>query len=132
MARLEFEVPLRGEVGGIRPDGMPVAEPGDVIDPFKFVSIVKTLIGKPASRLDGRRLDFDFEAGTAVIELTTDDAAWLSSLEAYLQGKTVGDVQTVMRKTRLVTDGAGTATERKRYEYNENNSEDRGRGRGSI
>lgn len=109
---MEIEAPLRAEIDSVRADGVPrdttsvMGVQGD-----KLIHILSQTI--PGSRADGRPsgpitthvLELNYQAGTAVLNFECDDAAWVASVEAFLNGKTPADLDDYMKRTRLV-DGA--------------------------
>ena len=86
MAFQTFTVPIRGKIKRIHEDGHPIADTGGV----RPVDLLDILRGNPATAIPPTVfvdiISYDWDSGTAIVRLTTDDAAWLAAAETYLAG----------------------------------------------
>lgn len=118
MAERRITVPLRGEmtrVDGKMPSGDNVATG---LNPMKLLEILNDTLPVRGD-FQAVRDSYDFAAGTAEIVIRSDDTAWLAAFDSWIAGRTVGSIQTYMRKTRRVAE---------RFVFDARNSEDTGVG----
>lgn len=118
---IEIQVPLRGDVSRIRPDGIPASDVSERgIETAKFVEIALDLITTPrTAAVNCHALEIDYEAGTCTLYVESEDTTWLAAFEAFVDGKTAADLDDLMKRTRRVGD---------RYVYAAGNPRDEGSG----
>lgn len=96
-----INVPVTGNVRAVRTSarGKTVlsAEPDSVVAPVGLQDMCAFVGRAPSAPVASRVLSWDIERGTARIEITGDDA-WIADLSAFIQGMSVDDLRSAVRK----------------------------------